>query len=99
MLCASAIVSAQGNTPEGIHAMITVTDSTRFAIRNTWDSIAWDAYEICEGDNGIAMEMVLDANRLTMNGFEEADLEIHTLCAQHGFGEVRQSLSKQIPLL
>ena len=79
--------------------MITVTDNTRRAILGTWDSIAWDAYEICEGDNEIAMEMVLDASRLTMNGFEAADAEIKTLCAQHGFGEVREALSKKIQLL
>jgi hypothetical protein len=79
--------------------MITVTDSTRFAILGTWDSIASDAYEICEGDNEIAMELVLDASRLAMNGFTEADLEIRTLCVEHGFGEVRAALSKKIQLL
>jgi hypothetical protein len=78
---------------------ITVTDSTRFAILDTWGSIAGDAYEICEGDNEIAMELVLDASRLAMNGFEEADAEIRTLCMEHGFGEVRAALSKKIQLL
>jgi hypothetical protein len=76
-----------------------ITDSTRFAILVTWDSIASDAYELCEGDNEIAMELVLDANRLTSNGYEEADLEISTLCAQHGFGAVRETLAKKIQLL
>lgn len=79
--------------------MITVTETTRCAILGTWDSIAWDAYEICEGDNEIAMEMVLDASRLTMNGFAEADAEIKSLCVKHGFGEVREALSKEIQLL
>jgi hypothetical protein len=76
-----------------------ITDSTRFAILATWDGIAGDAYELCEGDNEIAMELVLDANRLTMNGYAEADLEISTLCAKHGFGLVRETLAKKIRLL
>ena len=79
--------------------MITVTENTRRAILNTWDSIASDAYEICEGDNEIAMEMVLDANRLTMNGYAEADAELSALYAQHDFGIVREALSKKMQLL
>ena len=79
--------------------MITVTENTRNAIIRTWLSIAPDAYEICDDDNEIAVEMVLDASRLTMNGFAEADAEIKTLCAEHGFGEVREALSKKIQLL
>lgn len=79
--------------------MITVTESTRNAILNTWDSIADDAYEMCDGDNEIALEFVLDANRLAMNGFDEANNEIKTLCAEHGFGKVRELLSQKIQLL
>lgn len=76
-----------------------ITDSTRFAILATWDNISGDAYDLCEGDNEIAMEFVLDANRLAMNGYEEADLEISTLCAVHGWGTVRETLAKKIQLL
>ena len=45
------------------------------------------------------MEMVLDANRLTMNGYAVADAEIRQLCAELGFGAVREQLSKKIQLL
>jgi hypothetical protein len=79
--------------------MFDISKETENAILYTWDSIAADAYEICEGDNEIAVELVLDANRLTMNGYAEADAEISALCATHGFGTVREQLSKKICLL
>jgi hypothetical protein len=76
-----------------------ITESTRRAILSTWDSIASDAYEICEGDNEIAIELVLDASRMTMNGFPEADEEVRALNAVHGYVTVRAELSKKIQLL
>jgi hypothetical protein len=76
-----------------------ITKETRSAIESTWDAIASDAYDQCDGDNEIAMEFVLDANRLTMHGFEAADAEISALCATHGWANVRETLSKQIQLL
>lgn len=79
--------------------MITITKNTENAIYATWDSIADDAYEICEGDNTVAMELVLDASRLTMNGFAEADAEIKTLCVEYGWSEVCEALAKRIQLL
>lgn len=79
--------------------MIEISKATERAIFSTWDSIAADAYEICEGDNSIAMEMVLDANRLTFNGFEASDREVRALCLEHGFGLVCDILSRRIQLL
>ena len=79
--------------------MITITNKTRDAIAATWDSIADDAYELCDGDNEIAMEFALDANRLTINGFNEADIELNNLYSEFGFAEVREFLAKQIQLL
>lgn len=79
--------------------MIAISVSTRDAILNTWSQIAGDAYEACEGDNEIAMELVLDANRLAFAGFEDADQEICDLCKQHNFGVVRKTLSDSIQLL
>jgi hypothetical protein len=78
---------------------ITVTEATRRAIVSTWDYIAADAYELCEGDNEIAMEFVLDASRLQMQGYSEAYAEVRALCAAHDFGAVRAALSRQIQLL
>ena len=79
--------------------MIKVSKSTERAIYATWDYIAADAYDICEGDNAVAMELVLDANRLTMNGYAEADAEIKTLCHQYDWGVVHETLAKHIRLL
>jgi hypothetical protein len=76
-----------------------ITKETRSAIESTWDSISSDAYDQCDGDNEIAMEFVLDASRLTMHGFADADKEISALCDTHGWPNVRATLSKQIQLL
>ena len=61
--------------------------------------IAGDAYEMCEGDNEIAVELVIDASRLEMAGYPDAGKEISALCKAHGFGVVRAALSKTIQLL
>lgn len=79
--------------------MLVISKSTKDAIIDTWYSIASDAYEICEGDNEIAIELCIDASRLTMNGFADADKEISELCKEHDFGVVRAALSKTIQLL
>lgn len=79
--------------------MLAITEQTRRAIVNTWDSIAGDAYEMCEGDNEIAVELVIDASRLEMAGYPDAGKEISELCKAHGFGVVRAALSKRIQLL
>lgn len=79
--------------------MLTVTLATENAIYATWDYIASDAYDICDGDNSVALELVLDASRLVMNGYAEADAEIKTLCTQHGWDKVFKTLTKRIQLL
>jgi len=76
-----------------------ISKSTKDAIIQTWDSIAWDAYEMCENDNDIAIELTVDASRLTMNGFAEADQELKELYKQYGYAVVRDALSKTIQLL
>lgn len=79
--------------------MITVSDATKRAIYAVWDAIAEDAYELCDGDNEIAIELVLDAGRLTMHGYEIRDREIGELVSVHGFESVRAALAKKIQLL
>lgn len=79
--------------------MIEISRATERAILATWDAIASDAYEICENDNSVALEMVLDANRLTMQGYEASDREMSALFLEHGFGLVCAVLSKRIQLL
>jgi hypothetical protein len=79
--------------------MFDITNATQQAIYAVWDYIAADAYELCEDDNEIAVELVLDAGRLAMQGYADADAEIKQLCAEHGFGTVRSVLSKKMQLL
>jgi len=69
------------------------------AIVRTWDAISGDAYEACEGDNEIAMELVLDANRMAFAGYETEDRMVRDLCAEHGWGTVREYFARRIPLL
>lgn len=56
-------------------------------IRTTWNNIAGDAMEFVES-NEDAMEMVLDANRMTMFGYPEADILISTLLQEYRFSEI-----------
>ena len=79
--------------------MFDITKATQQAIYATWDYIASDAYELCEGDNEIAVELVLDAGRLAMQGYADADAEIKQLCAEHDFAVVRKVLAKKMQLL
>lgn len=79
--------------------MLTITRATENAIYATWDSIASDAYDMCEDDNSIALELVLDASRLTMNGYAEADAEMKSLYEKFGWEKVFKTLSKKIQLL
>jgi hypothetical protein len=79
--------------------MLAISKTTQSAIISTWDSIASDAYDLCEGDNEIAVELTIDASRLAMNGYVDAQAEISELCKAHGFGVVRAALSKTIQLL
>lgn len=76
-----------------------ITKETQQAIESTWNQIVGDAYDMCEGDNEIAIELVLDASRLAMHGYKTAQDEISALCLQHSFGNVRAQLNKQIQLL
>lgn len=64
-----------------------------------WGGLAPDAEEFCENDNEIAMELCLDARRLEMNGYMEAQRQLDALLEQYDWGDIRYSLSKQIQLL
>jgi hypothetical protein len=79
--------------------MLTISRATENAIYATWDYIASDAYDMCDGDNSIALELVLDANRLTMNGYAEADAELKSLYEKFGWEKVFKTLSKKFRLL
>lgn len=70
-----------------------------WAIQATWESIADDAYEMCEGDNSIAMEFTLDADRLIMNGYNDVEDQLWELYKEHGYEAVWKYLSENIQLL
>ena len=79
--------------------MFEVSKSVENAILDTWDYLAPDAAELCEGSDEIAMEFVIDADRLSMQGFTEANNTVKALARKHGFGTVRRELARRIPLL
>ncbi len=69
------------------------------AILGTWDQIAGDAYDACDGDNEVAMEYVLDANRMSFSGYGAEDKLVSSLCAEHGWVTVREYFARKIQLL
>jgi hypothetical protein len=69
------------------------------AINDVWCQISGDAYDICDGDNQIALELVLDASRLTSNGYPAEDAESSALIMKHGYSNVLAELDKRIGLL
>jgi hypothetical protein len=45
------------------------------------------------------MELVLDAKRLALWGFEDEQLEVSSLCQTHGYHNVLKALAAQMQLL
>lgn len=79
-----------------------VVTALRPAIREAWNSIAHDVYDMCEGDNECAMEMTFDADRLQtvqpLHGAKAQEL-VRALAVEHGYGKLLTFLSKNIQLL
>jgi hypothetical protein len=76
-----------------------ISNNLLSAIACVWDNIVSDVYEMCEGDNEIALEFVLDASRLTMSGFSEENNEVSELISEFGYDKVLNALDKKIQLL
>lgn len=74
-----------------------LTKSTLDAINQTWDSFGSDGYDAAS-NNAEALELVIDANRLTMNGFPDADAEVHVRITEMGWGEFIENLNKLVRL-
>jgi hypothetical protein len=72
-------------------------DGLKKAVLITWDTIAADAMEFVES-NEEAMEFVLDAQRMTMNGFPEADKKVEELVGKYGYSDVIKALCKKFDL-
>jgi hypothetical protein len=73
------------------------------AIWHTWGQIAPDAMEaIDDGDNECAIELCIDADRLTFHDGGDgkaADELIDELIKKHSYAAVLKTLSKRIALL
>jgi hypothetical protein len=77
----------------------TVIATLRTPIRASWNYIAHDVYDLC-GDDEEAMEMAIDAGRLTTNAEDaSADALVISLVKEHGYHTTLAFLSKHIPLL
>ena len=75
--------------------MIAVSQDTLRAINSVWDYFGSDGYEAAS-NNAEAIELVLDSNRLSFNGYPEAEAEIKGLLVNMQFGELVEKLSKMI---
>jgi hypothetical protein len=77
----------------------TVISQLNQAVYATWNYIGSDAMEFCES-NGDAIEMVLDADRMTTCGnAPEADALVSELIKEHGYSKVSKFLSKNFRLV
>ena len=69
-------------------------DQLREPILKVWQYIASDVYDICD-DNLCAVEMCIDANRLSTCVDEpEAEAFVMLLIKEHGYPKVLKFLSK-----
>lgn len=75
-----------------------VAEQLKTPIIMTWNNIAADAMEFVTS-NEEALEMVLDANRMAMFGYTEADAIISDLVREYSFGEIVEFLSARIRLV
>ena len=78
----------------------TVVATLKPAMMATWNYIGHDVYEMCDGDNLCAVEMVIDADRLDMCGGDAAaNLLVRELCKEHGYSKVLKFLNKHFRFL
>jgi hypothetical protein len=77
----------------------TVIATLRTPIHRAWQYIASDVYDLC-GDNEEAIEMSIDANRLSMCVDEPAaEALVLALVLEHGYSKTLKFLGKNIQLL
>lgn len=73
-------------------------DKLRPAVFQTWNNVAADAIGFVES-NEEAMEMVLDANRMSMFGYPDADKQISELLKVYDFSEIIKAMCREFKLL
>jgi hypothetical protein len=73
----------------------TVVETLKKPINATWNYIGSDVYEMCDGDNECALEMCIDADRLTTCGNDaSATTLVRDLIKEHGYAKVLKFLSR-----
>ena len=72
-----------------------VIEALKPAIRSTWNYISADCGDC---SNGEAMELTIDAGRMSMQGFKKEDSLIHELVIEHTYTKVYKFLTKNIRL-
>lgn len=68
-------------------------------MHRTWATIGSDVEALGPATNDIAIEMVLDAGRLSMYGSVEADRVLQGLYKEHGYDRVTKFLEQNVKLV
>ena len=66
-------------------------------VQVVWQAISPDVVEFCE-DNESAIEMCIDANRLSTFANKSSDDEIQSLCKEFGYHTFLRQLSKTLTI-
>lgn len=72
-----------------------ITPEIEAAVIGVWNAIAPDAAEVVE-DNECAVEMCIDANRLSTFGYQNEESAVTKLIAEFGYMVVLKALSKKV---
>jgi hypothetical protein len=70
-----------------------------WAIQDTWEWIAADAFDLCEGDNRVAHELTVDLDRMMLAGFPEEQEQLYKMFDEYGYDAMLDWLSKNVQLL
>jgi hypothetical protein len=79
-------------------------DAISTGVQSTWAELAGDAYALAEEcnekmTNKGALELVLDADRMTTFGYKEADDLIGQAIKEHGYDKVMKHIAKNFKLV
>lgn len=76
-----------------------ISESLLRAICSVWIEIEADAYDMCDGDNQLAIEFVLDAGRLSTFGFAKEHEELSQILNMYGYEKVVIGIDNLVDLL
>lgn len=80
-----------------------ISNTLKNGINGVWNAIANDVCVAAlecgdEMTNEIAIELCVDADRLSTFGYKSADAELEALVKEHGYDKVFKALCQQISL-